>query len=488
MIGLKPNILWICADQLRYDTLSVSGDPIVSTPNIERLSAMGVQFSNCYCQNPVCAPSRASFLTGRYPRTARVRQNGQDIPPDEVTVPKMLTDNGYVCGLAGKLHISACHPSVCPVTERRIDDGYGVFKWSHGTMYEYDKNVWMVNEYTDWLLAKGITHNDTIRDDCRFLHRGIASEHSQTHWCTDMALDFIGKATTVEKPWLFSINYYDPHHQFDPPEDLLQKYVKKLDEIPLPKYTPGELDNKPIFQRKDHTGAYDNPGHYAYTEMTDYDHKMIRAAYYAMIELLDTNIGRLLDDLEARGILDNTMVIFHSDHGEMLGDHGIYLKGPYFYEPGVRVPLIISLPGKFQAGQVCNDLTELTDLAPTILEACGFEPGAGMQGRSLLPILAHGAAGTRDSVYCEYYDANIRHQNPKAHLTMVRNARYKLVRSHGAVCGVGGELYDLHTDPGEVNNLYGNVQHAAIQIELLEKLADRMAQTADPLPLRRASW
>jgi arylsulfatase A-like enzyme len=476
----RPNVLWLCADQLRYDTLGCYGDPIVETPNIDRLAAMGIRFSRAYCQSPVCAPSRASFLSGRYPRTVRVRQNGQDIPEEERLVTKILADNGYACGLAGKLHLSACHPSVCPDTERRIDDGYRAFHWSHEPGFT-DRESWSGNEHRTWLLENGVVHTERIHDACRFVEHGIAPEYSQTKWCTDKAIEFIQAAQAEGTPWLFSVNWFDPHHSFDPPAGLLEKYAAKLDAMPLPEYTQGELDGKPLFQHKDHTGSYDKPGHYAYTAMDGNDHRMLRAAYYAMIELLDIHVGRLLDFLEETGQLGHTLILFHSDHGEMLGDHGIYLKGPYFYEQAVRVPLIAAYGNRFSSGAVHEGLTELTDLAPTILDLCGLPEEPGIQG---VPLLSR-----RDSVYCEYYNANIRHRNPKAYLTMVRDERYKLCRAHFLEDGqVQGELYDLQDDPGETFNLYHDAAYIDVKARMLELMTDRMAAAADPLPVRKAAW
>ena len=149
--GPGPNILWLCTDQQRYDTLGVTGNPFVRTPNLDRLAAEGVLFDRAYCQNPLCTPSRASFLTGRYPRTTRARQNGQGIPAAEVLVTRLLADAGYLCGLAGKLHLSPCHPSACPVTERRVNDGYAEFHWSHHPFPD-----WPGNEYIHWLQERGV--------------------------------------------------------------------------------------------------------------------------------------------------------------------------------------------------------------------------------------------------------------------------------------------------------------------------------------------
>ena len=145
-------------------------------------------------------------------------------------------------------------------------------------------------------------------------------------------------------PWTFSLNPFDPHHAFDPPREDLERYRGLLDDIPLPNYVAGELRDKPVWQRIDHSGSYGGKGMYAYDQMTDTDHRWVTAAYWAMVDVIDRQIGHLLNCLEETRQRDNTYIIFTSDHGEMLGDHGIYLKGPFFYEPAVRVPLLISGP------------------------------------------------------------------------------------------------------------------------------------------------
>ena len=143
----KPNILWICTDQQRYDTLSVLGNRYIRTPALDRLAEQGVVFTHAFAQSPVCTPSRASFLTGRYPRTTRCRQNGQDIPADEVLVSRIFADAGYVCGLSGKLHLSSCENGR---EEKRINDGYHEFHWSH-----HPNPDWKGNQYIKWLESRG---------------------------------------------------------------------------------------------------------------------------------------------------------------------------------------------------------------------------------------------------------------------------------------------------------------------------------------------
>jgi arylsulfatase A-like enzyme len=264
----------------------------------------------------------------------------------------------------------------------------------------------------------------------------------------------------------------------------LQRYLDQLDQIPLPNYVDGELDNKPRFQQIDHQGAYNNPGYFPFAEMSAPEHRLITAAYWAMCDLIDVQVGRMIDALERTGQLDNTIVIYMSDHGELLGDHGVYLKGPHFYEPSVHVPLIFSCPGTILEGQRSPALVELIDIAPTLLDAAGSTPYSGMQGRSLWPLLTDSAdlSVHRDNVYCEYYNAT---RHPDAHATMVRTDRYKLVAYHGVR---EGELYDLEHDPPETHNRWQDPEYAAVKIDLLETLCERMAWTVDPLPLRQARY
>ena len=476
-----PNVLWICTDQQRFDTLGCCGNGLVRTPNIDRLAASGVLFERAYSTSPICTPSRACFLTGRYPRTTRARQNGQEIPADEVLVTKILSEAGYTCGLSGKLHLSPCCPDVCKGIERRIDDGYAEFHWSH-----HSTPSWPNSEYLHWLTERGAEYHTPPRDDCEHVLVGMPAELHQTTWCAEKAVAFMKDCARFGRPWLFSVNPFDPHHPFDPPPGCLQRHLDRLDDVPLPRYVEGELADKPRWQQMDHQGSYGGQGGFRFADMSQRDHRLVRAAYWAMCELIDAQVGRMIETLEQTGQLENTIVLFMSDHGEMLGDHGIYLKGPYFYEEAIRVPLVISWPGHIPPGRRSRALVELTDLPQTLLDAAGVAHHGGMQGRSLWPLLI-GEADLhhhRDDLYCEYYNGMNPHRDPAPFLTMVATGRYKLVADHGH----GGELYDLAEDPGEVRNLWGRPEHLALKAELLERLAARMAWTADPLPPRLTKY
>jgi arylsulfatase A-like enzyme len=223
-----------------------------------------------------------------------------------------------------------------------------------------------------------------------------------------------------------------------------------------------------------------------YAEMSEREHRLVRASYWAMCDLIDEQVGRMLDTLAETGQLENTIVIYTSDHGEMLGDHGIYLKGPFFYEPAIRVPLIISWPCAVRA-QRSGALVELTDLPQTLLDAVGLPHLPSMQGQSLWPLLIGQAdpGHHREDVYCEYYNAMPWHQDPTAQATMVRSERFKIVvdHAHGT-----DELYDLLDDPNETHNRWRDPGYADAKSEMLLRLCNRMAWTVDPLPPRRADW
>lgn len=480
----RPNILWICTDQQRWDTLGCYGNEFVRTPVIDKLAADGMLFNYCISQSPVCTPSRASFLTGRYPRTCRGRQNGADIPDDEVLITKVLANAGYTCGLAGKLHLSTCHPSAQPHTERRIDDGYAVFHWSHHSGLD-----WASNDYGLWLKDKGVDYEPFPYEGSPHVDAGYPAEHHHTTWCVEKAMTFIDAASDYENPWLFSLNIYDPHHAFNPPVEYLERYLDQLDALPLPNYVDGELADKGPFQNIDNQeGAYAGMGsQFREGQMSEKDHRMARAAYWAMCDLVDDQVGRLLEKLDETGQTENTMVIFTSDHGEMLGDHGIYWKGPYFYEPAVRVPMIIRLPDTIQRGRRSEALIELSDIAPTILDSAGIALPEGMQAKSFWQLLTGEKTNDdhREDVYSEYYNAMPWHQDPTAQVTMVRTRQHKIVAAHGTGTG---ELYNLEADPNETQNLWNDPDSIELKLTMYERLADRMAFTVDPLPVRQADW
>ncbi len=466
----QPNVLWFCTDQQRFDTIRALGNKAIRTPHTDRLIAQGACFTEAYAQSPVCTPSRASFLTGRYARTTRCRQNGQQIPAYEKLLSRLFADAGYLCGLAGKLHLSSC---AAGRVENRIDDGYSVFHWSH-----HPQPDWPENGYSQWLASHG-TSWDKLYSGGRetpYVKEGVPAEYHQTTYCAEKTIEFL--KSNRDRPWFFSFNCFDPHHPFDPPAEYLARY--DVDSMPLPKTQPNELANKPRYQKLDSKWAHNEPGYFDVQSMTDQDRREVTAAYYAMVELIDDQLGRIIAALEETDQLANTILIFMSDHGEMLGDHGLYLKGPHFYDESVKVPLVLHWPEGIRSGIRASGLVELLDLAPTLCELAGVPLYEGFQGRSLKSICTGDAdpAQHRDFVFSEYYNAWTHHH---AYGSMLRTRDAKIVVYHGTE---DGELYDLTTDPDEFDNQWSDSAHQARKLELLRFCFDTSVFTMDPLPPR----
>ena len=468
MSGTRPNILWICTDQQRFDTIHALGNEHIRTPNLDRLVAEGVAFDNAYTQSPICTPSRACFLTGRYPSTLHVNRNGNEsFPEDAGLITRTLADRGYDCGLAGKLHLSAANGRV----EVRPDDGYRVFQWSH---HPYPEPFWPTeaHAYQRWLQEQGVDWDEAYGAEAatgwakqETYRPGIATQHHQTTWCANEAIAFMLQER--EGPWLMSVNPFDPHPPLDPPAEYLERM--DVDSMPMPLFEAEELESQLAFAGIDH--QTEKP-----LSPTSYDARRMVAAYYAQIELIDAQVGRMLDALETSGQRQTTIVVFMSDHGEMLGDHGLVLKGCRFYEGAVHVPMIWSWPGRFCQGLRSDALVELTDIVPTLLQAAGLDVPERVQGMSLLPILEGQAEPHtyRDFVRCEYHDALDR---PYAsHANMILDGRFKLVVYHGHELG---ELYDLCEDPHEFCNLWDDPAAQDIRHALVKRLFDAVMLATD---------
>ena len=455
---IRPNILWICTDQQRYDTINALGNKHIRTPNIDRLVATGTAFEHAYCQSPISTPSRGSFLTGMYPSTIHACINGSDHWDEAAPlITKLLADVGYDCGLAGKLHLSSAmahEPELRPK-----DDGYRRFWYSHAPHQGIGKG----NQYADWL--------ESIGQDFKKLKKKfgyIPAQWHQTTWCADRAIEFIKEKRS--RPWLFSVNIYDPHGPFDPPQEYIDRF--DIESLPEPLFRESDLAAQERlasinFQRTARRPTYPAA-------------KRTLAKYWAQIELIDENVGRMLDALKQTGQGDNTVVIFTSDHGEMAGDHGLNQKGCRFYEGLVRVPLIISWPGRFKQGIRSHALVELVDIAPTLLDMAGLAIPGAMQGKSLLPILDGKADPDRhrDFVRSVFYQVL---EGPQSYATMIRTHEYKLVNYHGHETG---ELFDLVKDPHEFENQWDNPEYAAVRFDLMKRSFDALAFAVDTGPPR----
>ncbi len=472
-----PNILWICTDQQRYDTIGALGNSFVSTPNIDSLARQGVAFERAYCQSPICTPSRASFLTGMYPSSLRVNRNGNprfpDFPP---LISRRLADRGYVCGLIGKLHLTSAYGRI----EERADDGYTFWNYSHAPRDDWEHG----HDYAEWVRSKGFDLGELTRDPA-----GLPAELHQTTWCAEKTIEFIEE--NRDRNWFASVNIYDPHPPFNPPQayrDLFdpaqvkpplfresdleqQKKLERIDFQSVAKH-PDDLDIKsPILPQSP------TPGLAEADSVGARDAGTLIAAYYAMIKLIDDQLGRIMAALDALDLRQNTVIIFTSDHGETLGDHGLILKGCRFYEGLVRVPLIWSWSGRFLTDLRSDALVELTDIVPTLLDIVGVSAPGYLVGTSLLSILTGEGPPQRQREYvrCEYIDALDLPDHSRA--TMYCDGRYKIVLYHSLGAG---ELYDLAEDPQEFNNLWDLESAGGVRADLIQRAFDATISTLYP--------
>ncbi len=275
----RPNILWICTDQQRFDTIRSNGNPHIRTPNLDRLAASGTLFDRAYCQAPICTPSRASFLTGMYASSVHGCMNGNDRWAEAAPLlPAILRNEGYTCGLAGKFHLAGAQGRVEP---RPADDGYSFFSWSHHPQDDWEEG----HDYADWVRAQG-------EDPSELYERlgAFPTELHQTTWCTNEAMRFIDRAESdatlhgrtsdrsganesADRPWFMSINYFDPHAPFDPPHEYLERCDADL--MPGPHFRESDLAAQEALAGVDFQTAPRHPD--------EFNAKQTQAAYYAMI-------------------------------------------------------------------------------------------------------------------------------------------------------------------------------------------------------------
>mgnify|MGYP002634148195 FL=1 len=452
-----PDIIFIMTDQQRYDTIHALGASHMDTPNIDRLVNNGVSFTQCHVTAPSCVPCRASLFTGYYPHTNGVLANGQ---PWSRTWVSDLADAGYHCVNIGKMHTipydakAGFHERFVVENKDRYLEGRWFFdEWdkalaSHGLKKQQREEYRKRPDYKDrlgaftWDLAPALQSDNFIGDTaCWWL-----------------------ETKPMEKPLFMKIGFPGPHPPYDPTPDVAEKYMAR--DVPLPEVSAEELDDLvgPWVAKRDHDVEVDHDSVAWKLDPTREELHRMRAYYYANVEMIDTQVGRILDALEARGNLDNTIIIFTSDHGDNLGDHGLIQKwAPY--EEVTRVPLTISAPGRFGGGQKVDALVQLFDLAPTILEWAGVTPDPTFEAQSLNPALEGKPFEGRDHVFCEQAgDVNM---TGTSFLTMVRSRTHKLVHFSDSN---EGQLFDLTSEAGETRNLWNDAFASETKQDLLNRM------------------
>jgi arylsulfatase A-like enzyme len=486
------NILFIMADQLRWDYLSCYGHPTLRTPNIDALARRGVIFDRAYVQSPICGPSRMSFYTGRYPHSHGSTWNGVPLKLGERTLGDHLRELGQRVALVGKTHMKAdlegmMRMGVDPASQIGVlaaECGFEPYERFDGLHPRgpYDPNP----RYNDYLREQGYDGDNPWDDVANaaedeqgrvlsgwFMKHAdrparVREEDSETAWTTRRAMSFIDEAGA--SPWCLHLSYIKPHWPYIAPAPYHALYGPQ-DVMPAVRSEAERADAHPI-----HAAFMKERVARAFSDEKVRTH--VIPAYMGLIAQIDDWIGRLMQFLEARGLLEETMIVFTADHGDYLGDHWLGEK-ELFHEPSVRIPLIVVDPRKradATRGGRCSALVEAVDLVPTFIEAAGGAvPTHIVEGRSLLPWLEAGSVQPwREAVFSEYdYSRRIaRVENAvptrDATLFMVFDGRWKLIHAPG----FRPMLFDLQADPQELRDLGADPSQADICRRLERRLLD----------------
>ena len=488
----RPNILLLMTDQQRFDSLGGYGCAVAHTPNLDRLAAEGVLFENCYVNNPICTPSRSSMLTGQHLPGHGVYRLDDILPADQVLISKRLQDVGYSTALIGKLHVSGV---LYEAAQRHPNDGFDVYEWCPEASNNMDSPF---HAYARWLGEQDSAFQARLRAERRgVLH--IPRRYHMTHWAAERTIDFIQRHDG-QQPFFCMMSVFDPHNPY---EDYPIEMADLIDaqQIPDPVFYAGEIASKPRAMQREHEDGYLGPWHsYSLADL-----RKMRLGYHASVALADLEMGRVIDALEQQGIAQNTLVIFVSDHGDMLGDHQLLVKGAYFYDACVKVPLIMRWPARLAGGRRTDALVQPHDLAATILSAAGFDAGALAAVMPASASLLELAAGQTDAVHdlavCCYRNSGKSkgrgYFDPHIHATMVRDARYKLSVYHdvpGAGSGCEGTLFDMKGDPSELCDVWSTPQFQDVKCNLLQRAMDwlvgqelRLGSRGGEAPKRRVS-
>ncbi len=529
--GRRPNFLVIVTDQQRADHLGCAGNPIVRTPHIDALAAGGRRYDRFYVSTPICMPNRATFFTGRMPSLHGSHCNGAPLDLNANTMLWLLRDAGYRTHLVGKSHLQNMtgRDAVMPrpvgagqapraeLAEARLQ------MWANGRYDQENTPLWQSDpqhglelpyygfdavdlctmhgdmvggQYRRWLLQRcpdaarliGPAHAipDARYRSPQAYRTQLPEELYPTAYVVDHARSALrAAATQPDQPFFLTVCFPDPHHPFTPPGRYWDMYDP--DAIPVPP-SLGSGDTTPALAhlRRERAAGRANTGGTMPFAVDEREAREAIALTYGMISMIDDGVGRILQTLAAIGQRDNTVVIFTSDHGDFMGDHGLMLKSTLHYQGLVRVPFIWNEPGMAHAGVATLALHSTLDVAHTVLARAGLQPYWGMQGMDFAASLEDPGAVGQDAVLVEEdgHEVGLGFDAP-ARVRTLLNERWRLSIYQDRAWG---ELYDLAADPHEMVNLFDSPDHRGIRADLFERLARLMMAQADrsPFPMARA--
>ena len=510
MPGKRPNILLITSDQQRGDCFGFEGRA-VKTPHLDQLAREGTRFSTCITPSVFCQPARASMLTGLLPYTHGVADNGINLDPEigEAGFAGTLAQAGYDTGFFGKAHFST-KTTFAPTDSPECNSGSQSYAedWCgpymgfqhvelivHGHLNKArdNKRPPIGQHYERFFFSRGTREGEALdlwatelpphTGAAQTWHSGLPVQWHSSTWIGDRSIDWLGKRD-ASKPFCAWISFPDPHHAFDCPEPWSR--LHHPDEVELPAHRALDLERRPWWHEAALTGTpmVDDPEILRYRikgqrvpPQSDEQLRDMTANYYGMISLIDHNVGRILEALAARGQAEDTIVVFTSDHGDMLGDHGLYLKGPMLYESVLRVGMIVK-GAAVPADKVVADPISTLDLTPTFYDWAGIPVPDGMQGRSLAPLIAGDPNAGRSVARSEWFVHKTR-SGVDLDLRAVRTATHKCTFE---MLSGAGELYDLKNDPTEMDNLFDDPGHAAVRRELEEAMRARPGPVLEKFP------
>lgn len=506
------NVIFFITDQQRADHLGCAGNKVLKTPNIDKLASEGVRFSNAYVANPTCMPNRCSIMTGRYPNACS-RSFGVNLPEDIATFSSTLRDQGYATKAIGKMHLQFWAGKA----DKSNRSAEYIPGWmnpkSHDQMvsdfpkpyYGFDEVDLVVGHgdscnghYQDWVAERRPDLLPVIRElgprilTEMYRKSPIPEEFYPTSYLTERAVDFLENYAQEDKgkrPFLLKVSYPDPHHPCTPPGKYADMYKAADMELPASFDDLESVRNHPyIGTRTDSPGF----GNMLFHTSNEEEVRNFISHTYGMVTMIDDSVGQILATLEKLGLEDDTMIVYTSDHGDMMGDHGMILKGWLPYKGILNVPLIFKVPGVTRAGSVSDSLVSAVDLAPTILNLCNVDEKAqppDMQGLDITPVLQDPGATLRDCCLIEVDEIDSvlakAMANPKAatgRLKYLITDRYSLT-VYAGFPGYG-DLFDLEEDPHELDNLWES--NPDLRHELVEKLLFEVIKHQSIYPKKQA--
>lgn len=483
----RPNILLITSDQQHWSALGAV-NPRISTPALDSLGAGGTRFDRAYCPNPTCTPSRASILTGMMPSQHGAWTLGTRLFEDVPTIGAMLGGVGYATMLVGKAHFQplASRPGMESIECQPLLRDLDFWRGFHGPWYGFEHietarmhtaEAHAGGHYALWMEEKGLKNwcdyfedwpPDAAKKDRIYRSRtwDLPEEFHYSVWTADRTIAAMESAG--ERPFFIWSSFHDPHPPYLVPEPWASMYDP--DSMEPGTMVPGEHDKNPVHFRK--AAVERDPDFWREAARGEAIHgggfqardaatlRADMACYYGMTSLMDREIGRILDALQNSGQAENTIVVFTSDHGHFLGQHGLTAKAIHMYEDILRVPFIVRWPGHVPSGRASTDLQNLVDLAPTFLAAAGLEIPGSMTGHNQLESWAGGGPVRAETIVENHHGTEAFHMRtlvtPTHKITVYRD-------------GADGELFDLENDPGETRNLWHEPEAAALKSEMMHR-------------------